>query len=248
MNSNQALPILDCDTIETAPDLPLQDGAVLLVDKPADITSFGVVARVRRMTGVRKVGHCGTLDPFATGLLIVLVGKKATRTQDAMMGQSKEYHARLRFGVTSDTLDRTGMLRSTWEGVCPFDEEHLEDCLAGFRGEIKQVPPMYSALKQGGERLYQKARRGEEVVREPRDVVIHHLRADSLKWPFLDLTVDCSKGTYIRSLAADIGERLGVGALVEELRRTRIGEHHVSRALSLDQLQQAFSKKVTQHD
>ena len=205
------------------------------------------MARVRRLAKVRKVGHTGTLDPFATGLLIVLVGKKATRMQDTLMGHDKVYQARLRLGVTSDTLDRTGEVIQTWQGDCPFDEDALETCLSQFRGEIEQVPPMFSALKQGGVRLYKKARRGEEVERPARSVVIHRLEATHFSWPFLDLEVACSKGTYIRSLADDIGRTLGTGALVEELRRTRIGEHDVTRALSLEQLSEVLEQKEIDH-
>lgn len=219
----------------------LAAGALLLLDKPDGPTSFGVVARVRRLTGVKKVGHAGTLDPFATGLLLVLVGK-ATRLQDGYLGADKGYRARLRLGASSDTHDRTGRVDESGRPL-PSREE-IEAALAAFRGEIEQVPPMHSAIKIDGRRLYKAARRGETVERPPRAVRVDRLEILALDGPFLDLDIGCGKGTYVRSLARDLGEVLGCGALVEELRRTASGEHRVEDAIDLAELERRLRRPV----
>jgi tRNA pseudouridine55 synthase len=194
---------------------------LLLVDKGPGVTSFQVVAHVRRVLRAPKAGHGGTLDPLATGLLPILLGE-ATKLARYLLGQDKEYVATVRLGVTTDTLDAGG--RVTGERpVPPVDAEAVQAVLGRFVGEIEQVPPMFSALHAGGRRLHELARAGIEVERAPRRVRIHAL--DLLEWtpPTMRLRVSCGSGTYVRSLVADVGEALGSGAHVAALVRTRLG-------------------------
>jgi len=208
--------------------MPAFDAGVFLVDKPPGPTSFQMVHSVRRLVGLKKVGHAGTLDPFASGLLIVCAGRPATKLISNIMDGEKEYLATLRLGVETQTQDPEGEITSR----CPVGRitaEQIETCLARFRGEIEQVPPKYSALKHKGKPLYYYARKGIDVVKEARKVVVSTLvRTDGghdLDGVEADLSlrVVCSKGTYIRSLAADIGKNLGCGAYLSRLRRTKSG-------------------------
>jgi tRNA pseudouridine55 synthase len=212
---------------------PIPDG-FLLVDKPAGITSFRVVDRVKKRFHIAKLGHGGSLDPPATGLLVLLVNR-ATKRAGLLLGGEKEYRAVVRLGVETDTQDLTGRVLETVEGGLP-DRAAVERALEGFRGEIEQVPPMVSALKHRGERLYKIARRGEEVVRPPRKVTISRLELTGFAPDRLSLEVRCSKGTYIRTLAHDLGRVLGPGGCLEELRRTAVGPFRVDRAAALDRL------------
>lgn len=191
-------------------------GAVLLVDKPAGVTSHDVVARLRRGYGA-KGGHAGTLDPFATGLLIVLLGRPATREQRRFMAQRKTYRTRARFGAVSTTGDRDGEITET--GVVPGPALELPT------GEIRQRPPVYSAIKVGGERAYKRARRGEEVVMPEREVTVHRFELLDRDDDGAEFEIECSSGTYVRSLIADLGD-----AYCESLRRTRIGPFGVEEA------------------
>ncbi len=205
---------------------------VLVVDKPAGITSFDAVARVRRALGERRVGHTGTLDPMATGVLPICVGE-ATKLVPFLVSGDKEYEAEARLGVTTDTLDATGNVTAETDasGVARAD---VERALAGFVGTIAQTPPMHSALRVGGQRLYELARRGVEVERQARPVVVHAI--ELVRWapPTLVFRVRCGKGTYVRSLAADLGAALGVGAHLTALRRTRVGPFGLGNAVALD--------------
>jgi len=212
-----------------------RDGLVVLMDKPKGITSFGVVRDVRRALGVKKVGHAGTLDPMATGLLIVLVGRNATREQDRFMGQEKEYMATIRLGETTPSFDAETEVvdRRDASGVT---DKQIATATADFTGEILQTPPVYSAIKVGGERLYKKARRGEDVVVEPRQVRVGTFEVIGRENADVRVRLVCSKGTYVRSLARDLGEALGVGGHLVALRRTRIGEFEVSNALTPEHL------------
>jgi tRNA pseudouridine55 synthase len=206
----------------------VSDG-VLLVDKGSGVSSFQVVAHVRRVLREAKVGHGGTLDPLATGILPLLLGA-ATKLTPYLQAQDKEYVAVIRLGVTTDTLDATG--RVTGEHAVPvLDPVALDAVLARFVGEIEQVPPMFSALHAGGRRLHELARAGVEVERAPRRVRIDAI--DLVAWasPCLTVRVACGKGTYIRSLAADIGTALGCGARVESLARTRLGRFTLDAAV-----------------
>ena len=238
------------------------DGAII-IDKPPGLTSHDVVARVRRIINVRRVGHTGTLDPFATGVLVVLVGR-ATRLAQFLSGADKEYEAIIRLGVATDTGDVTGAPISTDTGdqigshVSTPDKtiQHLTDvdiqtALASLVGEIDQVPPMYSAKKLQGRKLYEFARRGEQVEREPVRVTVHSFRTRDTKQLLKDnndgtfdvaVHVVCSAGTYVRTLAESFGERLGAGAHLAELRRLRAGAFGISNAVTLDQLKTAAAE------
>jgi tRNA pseudouridine55 synthase len=205
----------------------IKAGQVLLVDKPLEWTSFQAVAKIRytlqKELGLKKlkVGHAGTLDPLATGLLIICVGKK-TKEISAYMGQSKEYVAQITFGGTTPSYDLESEIDATFP-TAHIDRAAIEDVLPQFSGDILQYPPIFSAIKQGGVRIYEKARAGEEVVVEPRSITIHELEILSFENNVLSLRVLCGKGTYIRSLAHDLGKALSSGAHLSGLRRTKIG-------------------------
>ena len=207
---------------------------MLLVDKPRGWTSFDVVHRVRRLLQVKKAGHAGTLDPLATGLLIVCTGKR-TREIERFMGLDKEYDVTLLLGARTASFDAETPVVETrpTDGIT---REQVEQTLAGFTGAQRQVPPMWSAVKVKGRRLYKYAQRGEEIERPAREVFIHAIRPVRIAVPEVVMTVVCSKGTYIRTLADDIGRALGCGAYVTALRRTRIGPYAVSRAATIDDL------------
>ncbi len=208
---------------------------ILVVDKPAGWTSHDVVGRVRHLAGTRRVGHAGTLDPMATGVLVVLVGR-ATRAAEFAEAQAKGYAAHIRFGVTTDTLDTDGRVL-TQGGRTPELDEILA-VLPGFTGEIEQIPPMYSAIKIGGRKLYEIARAGGEVERKARKVNISKLScAGPLPDGDYELSIECSKGTYVRSLCADIGGALGCGACMSALRRTYSGAFRVEDALTLEEIE-----------
>lgn len=188
----------------------------LLIDKPQGITSFSAVAAVKRLAGEKRVGHTGTLDPLATGVLPLFLGR-ATALSGILLESDKQYTAAVRLGMTTDTCDITGNVLS--HSPVSVTREELERVLDGFRGQIQQTPPVYSALKKDGVRLYELARRGESVEIEPRTVTVNELRLESFENDTFRIFVSCSKGTYIRSLCRDIGERLGCGAVMTELRR-----------------------------
>lgn len=211
---------------------------LLNVDKPAGPTSHDIVARVRRGTGVRKVGHAGTLDPMATGVLVLCLGA-ATRLSEFVMASRKVYWARVRFGVETNTYDAEGAVVA--EKAVALDRAAVEAALAPFRGTIGQVPPMFSAVQQGGRRLYDLARAGQEVPREARSVTIDRLALTDWEPPFASLEVACSPGTYIRSLAHDLGQALGTGAHLAALRRAASGRFTVEDAVSWDTLQAAMA-------
>jgi tRNA pseudouridine55 synthase len=223
------------------PDFPSREAAALLVDKPQGWTSFDVIRKLRRILGVKKIGHAGTLDPMATGLLICLVGK-ATKTMEHFLGLPKTYTGTLRLGEETPSYDADleVTVRREWSQVTASD---LESTRQQFLGEIEQIPPMYSAVKVGGERLYKKARRGEVIERAARKVVIYDFKLTDVAGPDVSFEIRCTKGTYIRSLAHDFGAVLGVGAHLTALRRTTIGEHHVNKAWSIEQLEQAASEQ-----
>jgi len=206
----------------------LCDG-ILLVDKQEGETSFDVVRKVRNVSGVKKVGHTGTLDPFATGLLVVLLGE-ATKLSPFLMAGKKHYRGTLRLGVETDTLDPTGRIVKT-RPVPPLEPGFIEACALQFTGEIEQTPPRFSALKYQGKRAYALARRGIPVILEKRKVQIDRLEIESINLPEVTMAVSCSGGTYLRSLAADFGERLGPGAHLKSLRRLSSGSYTVDQAL-----------------
>lgn len=210
---------------------------ILVVDKPAGMTSHDVVSEVRRILDEGRVGHAGTLDPMATGVLVLGIGK-GTRLLEYLMGQEKRYRGTIRLGVTTTTYDTEGEIVEQVDGPWP-DRDEVAATLARFRGDVEQRPPVYSALKQDGERLYEKARRGEDVEVEPRTVTIHDLRLLSYEPPHLEIDVTCSKGTYVRSLAHDIGQALGVGGHLTALRRLASGPFTLEQAVRLETLRRA---------
>lgn len=201
---------------------------VLLLDKPAGITSHTAVQRVRRLLHARKAGHTGTLDPLATGLLPVCLGE-ATKFSHGLLDADKTYHATIRLGVTTATGDLEGAV--TGQFTVAVDQRQVRAALDRFVGEILQVPPMYSAIKRGGKPLYKLARAGKVVPREPRRIVIHALKLVCYVPPELEVSVTCSKGTYIRVLAEDIGRALGCGGCLAGLRRTAVGDYSAPRDL-----------------
>jgi tRNA pseudouridine55 synthase len=226
---------------------------VLVIDKPSGMTSHDVVARTRHILHERRVGHTGTLDPFATGVLVILLGK-ATRLAQFLSSVDKEYDAIVRLGYATDTGDRTGTpIPGPPEKPGNFTEEEIEAALQSLRGDIDQVPPMYSAKKVEGRKLYELARRGESVERKPVRVCIYDFAAirpegqlikDNLDGTFdFHARVSCSSGTYVRTLAEEFGKRLYVGAHLAELRRTRVGDLEITQAITLDQLTLHFAEQ-----
>lgn len=211
---------------------------MLNINKPAGPTSHDIVAGVRRGTRVKKVGHAGTLDPMATGVLVVCLGA-ATRLSQYAMGSRKTYLARVRFGIETDTYDAGGII--TAENDAPLGREAIEAALDAFRGDIEQVPPMYSAIKQDGQKLYELARAGQDVERAARPVTIHNLELITWEPPCAALRVECSAGTYIRSLAFDLGRAVGVGAHLAALERAASGPFTVEDAVTWDDLQAAMA-------
>jgi len=211
----------------------------LLIDKPKDWTSHDAVAKIRgiarKETGQKKikVGHAGTLDPFATGLLIVGIGREATKRLDEFKALPKTYIATLKLGATSDTQDSAGVITKTFKhlNTQTISEEKIKSVLKQFIGKQLQTPPMYSAKKVGGKKLYELARKGIEIERQPNEIEIYDIKLLNYKYPDLQIEVDCSTGTYIRTLAYDIGEKLNTGAYCDELRRTKIGDYDVKDAI-----------------
>lgn len=207
---------------------------VLLVDKAQDMTSHDVVAIARGALGIKKIGHCGTLDPMATGLLMLVVGK-ATKIQDLLMSEDKEYVGTLTLGATTNTQDAKGEILEEK----PFDEvteEQVREKFGKFEGNFEQIPPMVSAIKKDGVPLYKLARKGQEVVREPRAVYVTDYELSRIEVPEVDFVVQCSKGFYVRTYAHDIGQELGCGAHLSALRRTRSGKFTLERAVTVAQL------------
>ena len=206
---------------------------IVIVDKPAGWTSQDVTARLRRVFQTRRIGHGGTLDPMATGVLPVFVGR-ATRGVEFFEHAEKTYEATLRLGITTDTEDITGTVLT--ESPVSVTREQLEAVLPRFRGDILQVPPMYSALKVNGQKLYELARKGREVERQPRPITIHELQLLEITGTEARLRVRCSKGTYIRTLCKDIGEALGCGGCMAALRRVQAGEYTLEGSIPLRRL------------
>ena len=208
---------------------------IINIYKEAGFTSHDVVAKLRGIVKQKKIGHTGTLDPDAVGVLPVCFGN-ATKLCDMLTDKSKEYRACMLLGETSDTQDASGTILSRTQ--VNVSEEEVRDAVMSFLGEYDQIPPMYSALKVNGKKLYELARQGVEIERKPRRVEIHHIKIEEINLPRVTFSVGCSKGTYIRTLCADIGDRLGCGALMETLQRTRVGNFHIEQALKLSQIEE----------
>ncbi|MEO5943281.1 MAG: tRNA pseudouridine(55) synthase TruB [Ferruginibacter sp.] len=219
--------------ISEAAKADFEAGKVILVDKPLHWTSFDVVRKIRNSIRIRKVGHAGTLDPLATGLLIVCTGK-FTKKINEFMAQEKEYTGAITLGATTATYDLESLPENK-KDTAAISTEQIYSATTQFIGEIQQLPPIYSAIKKDGVPLYQLARRGEEVELKPRTITITQFQIVSIEMPVVRFEVTCSTGTYIRSLANDFGNALGCGGYLSELRRTKIGEHNVDNAVSMDQ-------------
>jgi tRNA pseudouridine55 synthase len=232
--------LLDIVTIENIRTTDFRTGAFLLVDKPAGWTSFDVVNKIRgslrHAYNIRKikVGHAGTLDPLATGLLLICTGRYTKRLSE-LEGLDKEYTGEMVLGGTTASYDS----ETPVENAMPYSqitEEEILSATSGFKGAIAQIPPMYSAIKMDGKPLYKKARKGEEVVREPREVHVEIFEIVEIALPVIKFRISCSKGTYVRSLIHDLGQKLGVGAYMTALRRTKIGQFHVDEAWGVHEL------------
>jgi tRNA pseudouridine55 synthase len=225
-------------------NLDYLSGQVLLIDKPVNWTSFNVVSRIRRLTKVKKVGHAGTLDPLATGLLIVCTGKK-TKEISVYQAQRKKYTGIITLGLTSPSMDLASEVIDT---VLPdnLSEEKILSARNKFLGNIEQVPPMFSALKHKGKRLYKLAREGKEVERLSRQVEIFSFDITKIDFPDIHFEIACSKGTYIRVIADDFGKELGCGGVLSLLRRTEIGDYKVDDAFNLDEFTSEFNEAQNQ--
>ena len=219
---------------------------ILPVDKPKGVTSFSMVAKLRKISGIKKIGHSGTLDPFASGVLILLLGREYTRLADQFLLQDKEYLATIRLGCTSDTYDPEGVITKVSDRTPSMDE--LDLALESFQGEISQVPPMFSAKKVQGKKLYELARKGITIDRKPSKVRVK-TELLAYEYPYVTLKVSCSKGTYIRSIAHDLGERLKTGAYLQELVRTRSGKVSLDKCVKLENLKpDNLSSYFIQHE
>jgi len=212
------------------------EGEVLLIDKPYQWTSFDVVKKIRGILGIKKIGHAGTLDPLATGLLILCTGKK-TKQIDTFQGQEKEYAGKILLGKTTPSADLETAFDSE-KDTSHLTPKKIEAAAASFLETQMQIPPLFSALKIDGERAYKKARRGETVAPKAREVFIKEFLITGYALPYISFNLICSKGTYVRSLARDLGEVLGTGGCLAELRRTRIGAFKVTEALSLSDVEE----------
>ena len=210
---------------------------VLLVDKAPGMTSHDVVAIARRQLGIRKIGHCGTLDPMATGLLMLVVGR-ATKIQDLLMSEDKEYVGTITLGATTSTQDKEGEVLEEKE-VPDLSEERVREEFEKFTGDFEQIPPMVSAIKKDGVALYKLARKGKEVKRDPRPVRVDRFEVTRVELPEVDFVVECTKGFYVRTYAHDIGQGLGCGGHLSALRRTRSGKFTLDRAVPLETMKTA---------
>lgn len=206
---------------------------VIVIDKHEGVTSYRIIQILRRMFNTKKVGHTGTLDPMATGVLPVLLGR-AVKTADFLLSEDKEYVATLRLGLETDTEDTTGTVLRRCADIP--DESAVREAVMSFSGDYDQIPPMYSALKVGGRKMVDIAREGGEVERKPRRVIIRSISCERLEPDLYRLCVECTKGTYIRTLCADIGRRLGCGGAMDSLRRTRAGAFNLSEAHTIEEL------------
>jgi tRNA pseudouridine55 synthase len=211
------------------------EGGFILINKPTGITSHDVVDKLREITKIKRIGHAGTLDPFATGLLILGIGREFTKKLSIFQKKDKEYIATLKLGAESDTFDREGKIVEKKVKKIP-ERKEIEEVLKSFLGEIEQIPPAFSAKKIKGKKLYELARKGIKVEPKPQKVKIYEISILEYRFPYLKIKVKCSSGTYIRSLANDIGKKLGCGSFVEELIRTKIGEFSIENAVELSKL------------
>lgn len=218
---------------------------ILIIDKPQWLTSHDVVLKLRQKLGQQKIGHAGTLDPLATGILILVLGK-ATKLVTKLINHDKTYEVTLTLGIKTDTGDITGKIVKKAE-VENINISKIEDAFNKFKGQIDQTPPMVSAKKYKGKPLYKYARQGKIIPRAPKQINIYSIEIDNLKLPEISFTVHCSKGTYIRTLCEDVGEILGVGACANKIRRTESGQFKINEALQLDTLLSYDTEKIKAH-
>lgn len=215
---------------------------VLVIDKPSGMTSHDVVDCVRRKFKMRRVGHAGTLDPLATGVLIVLVGR-ATKLSEQLMGCDKAYRSTMLLGTKTDSADTQGTVieQKSFDGISP---EEIKKVFESFKGEIKQLPPMYSAVKYKGRKLYELARKGITVERTPRLVYVNSLKIEDIALPSIRFYLECSKGTYVRQLADDIGDQLGCGACISQLQRTKVGSFSLDDAVNIEDIDERYLRNI----
>lgn len=207
----------------------------LIINKPVGPTSHDMIDSLRKITGIQKIGHAGTLDPFASGVLVVAVGRETTKKIQALVGLDKRYIAILRLGAESDTYDRDGKIIKS-KRVQPIPEKRIESALKEFAGKQQQIPPMYSAKKIKGRKLYQLARQGITIERQPVDIEVFKISLLKYDFPILKIRVYCSSGTYIRALAHDIGKYLGCGAYLEELERVAVGKYNIDETIRVNEI------------
>lgn len=219
----------------------------ILINKPAGPTSHDIINQLRKITAIKKIGHAGTLDPFAEGLLLVAIGRESTREISKFVGLGKEYVASLKLGAVSNTYDKTGDLRFADYDLRIITKERIAAVIKNFIGEIEQTPPMFSAKKFNGQKLYQLARQGKEIERKPCRIKIYDIRIKKMAIEncILEIEVHCSSGTYIRALAHDIGEKLGCGAYLERLVRTKIGFYDLKDSYNILELTESNWQEKT---
>ncbi len=219
-------------------DADFSEGEIILVEKPSGPTSFQVVSKIRKITGVKKVGHSGTLDPKASGLMIICTGKK-TKEMDRFINLNKTYSGIIRLGLSSPSMD-TETECTEIPLTNDLDEKKILEVRDGFLGEIEQTPPMYSAVKVGGKKLYNLARKGKSIHREPRKILIEKFEINKVDLPDIHFTITCSKGTFIRVIADDFGRKLKTGGILWKLRREAIGEFHVDDSFTISSFSDLF--------
>lgn len=208
---------------------------LLIINKPAGPTSHDIIDSLRKITGIKRIGHAGTLDPFASGVLVVAVGRETTKKIQTLVGLDKKYVATLRLGAESDTYDRDGKIIKS-KKLQPIAAKEIESVLKEFTGKQQQIPPMYSAKKIKGQKLYQLARQGITIERQPTTIEIFQIRLLKYDFPLLKIRVHCSSGTYIRALAHDIGKRLGCGAYLKELERIAVGTYNIDKTARVNEI------------
>lgn len=216
---------------------------IIGIIKPKGPTSHDIIYQVRRVTGVKRVGHAGTLDPAASGVLVVAIGREFTKQLGEIVKHNKEYLAEVTLGATSSTDDGEGIIVPSESCMVPSEKE-LKKVIDHFVGRIEQVPPAFSAIKMAGKKAYELARKGVDVAMKPREVDVHYIELLSYSWPKLVIKVGCGKGVYIRSLARDIGKALGVGGYMSALERTRVGDYTLENSLTIEQLKQLWVEKA----
>lgn len=223
-------------------DVDFSEGEIILIDKPSGPTSFQVVSKIRKITSVKKVGHSGTLDPKASGLMIVCTGKK-TKEMDRFINLNKIYSGIIRLGLSSPSMDTETECKNV---PLPedLDEKKILEVRDNFLGEIQQTPPMYSAVKVGGKKLYNLARKGKSIHREPRNIFIEKFEINKVDLPDINFTITCSKGTFIRVIADDFGKKLITGGILWQLRREGIGEYSVIDAFTINSFSTLFSSQL----